>query len=436
MASDMAAKRKPILISGAGISSLLLAQALLRANIPIQIFERDESLSHRGQGYRLRLSPEGLDVIEKVLGPEKFLRFWETCGKTAGAGVQTIEANSGEIVELIAEIQKTKDAMAESEKMAEEVERVRREEAEKNGQVPKRTKALQEALSFRDGKVVGIARSDMRKHFLKGCENFIQWGKTVSGYELTTTGVVAIFSDGTKSVEGEVLVGGEGIHSKVAKQVSGGLLKVFDTGARGIQGQAPTTVFKGLGEGVWRIIDDENPKGRVFAVTNVRPDGLNDPNMTFGWVMGAFPGVIKAPGDNYSLIGKAAADIAKDVTKSWSPKVKILVDNMIEEEAAFWKITCSAPSGVPVWVNEPRVTVIGDAVHSMTPAGGLGGNTAVKDSELLGRLIVEAGGYADGITAEYEKQMRVYASQAVAQSYSQAAAQFHCTIDEETSLTV
>lgn len=70
--------RKPILISGAGVSSLLLAQALIKANIPIQIFERDASISFRAQGYRLRLSNEGLDAIEKVLGPEKFAKFWDT----------------------------------------------------------------------------------------------------------------------------------------------------------------------------------------------------------------------------------------------------------------------------------------------------------------------------------------------------------------------
>lgn len=76
--AEVPSQRKPILISGAGISALLLAQALVRANIPIQIFERDTSISFRAQGYRLRLSDVGLDAIEKVLGPEKFVKFWKT----------------------------------------------------------------------------------------------------------------------------------------------------------------------------------------------------------------------------------------------------------------------------------------------------------------------------------------------------------------------
>jgi len=107
-----------------------------------------------------------------------------------------------------------------------------------------------------------------------------------------------------------------------------------------------------------------------------------------------------------------------------------LFEQMNESEAAFWKITCSTPTGVPDWPNEPRVTVIGDAAHSMTPAGGIGANTAVRDSALLGRLLREAGGYSEGVTAAYEKGMRVYASEAVRSSYGTATKAFGAHIDE------
>ena len=60
----------------------------------------------------------------------------------------------------------------------------------------------------------------------------------------------------------------------------------------------------------------------------------------------------------------------------------------------------------------------------------------MRDSALLGRLIAEAGGYADGLTAEYEKKMRVYGSEAVAWSYKMATTQFGVLIDEKTSPTV
>jgi 2-polyprenyl-6-methoxyphenol hydroxylase-like FAD-dependent oxidoreductase len=115
-----------------------------------------------------------------------------------------------------------------------------------------------------------------------------------------------------------------------------------------------------------------------------------------------------------------------------NPVVVAVLEEMNVNEAAFWKITCSTPTGVPDWENEPRVTVIGDAVHSMTPAGGIGANTAVQDSALLGRLIGEAGGFKEGITAAYEKEMRIYGSAAVRTSYGIATGGFGIHIDENT----
>ena len=389
---------KPILISGGGLASLLLAQALRLAKIPFKVFERDASFVFRAQGYRLRLSPEGLDAIESVLDAPTWDKFWAKCGKTGGAGFSAYDAVTGEQTEH----------------------------------------RSPERLVSRDGKIVGIARGDMRAVFAEGCEDNIEWSKHVTGYELTPDGegVHAIFADGTKSVEGSMLIGGEGIHSKVARQLSKGKLKVYDTGARGLHGQAPSTAFKGLGEGVFRILDNSRPDGHVFIITNIRSGDKDDPNVKFGWTMGGQPGVIRAPNDDYTIVGKQAADIAKALTKNWHPRFKPLFDEMDETDAAFWKITCSTPSGVPEWSNEPRVTVIGDAVHSMTPAGGIGANTAVRDSALLEKLLREAGGYAPDITAKYEKEMRVYGSEAVGQSYSMAVSSFGIKIDEETCDTV
>ncbi|KAH0847620.1 hypothetical protein AYO21_02941 [Fonsecaea monophora] len=385
--------QKPVLISGAGLASLLLARSLLRSNIPFQVFERDASLTFRGQGYRLRLSLEGLDAIESVLDPPAFQRFYDRCGKTGGSGFLGFDAVTGEVVE--------------EHKMGEN-------------------------LGSREGKVVGIARGDMRSLFMEGCEEFVHFNKHVKGYELTADGVRAIFADGTKSVEGSLLVGGEGINSTVAKQLSGGRLKVYDLGARGIHGQAPTTAFKGLGEGVFRIVDNSNPRGRVSIITNVRPNDMDNPDVQFGWTMSSVPGVIKAPNDDYTIVGKVAADMAKSLTQNWNPRFRPLFDQMNESEAAFWKITCSTPSGVPEWPNEPRVTLIGDAVHAMTPAGGIGANTAVRDSALLGRLLREAGGSKEGVTAAYEKEMRIYASEAVRSSYGMATKAFQVQIDESS----
>ncbi|KAH6846971.1 hypothetical protein B0I37DRAFT_430111 [Chaetomium sp. MPI-CAGE-AT-0009] len=371
---------KPVLIAGAGLASLLLAHSLRLSGIPFKIFERDASFVFRAQGYRLRLSSEGLAAIESVLAPDTFQRFWDACGKTSGSGFTQLNAVTGE--------------------------------------------------------VVGIARGDARKIFAEGGEEHIEWSKEVTGYQLTADGVRALFADGTTSVEGSLLVGGEGIRSNIAPQLSHGKLKVYDTGARGIHGQAPTTAFRDLGEGVFILRDETHPSGAVSLITNVRPGELDDPSVDFGWTIAGHPGVIRPPNDNHTIVGKPAADVARSLASGWHPRFRALVEQMREGEAAFWKITCSTPTGVPEWRNEERVTVIGDAAHSMTPAGGLGANTAVRDAALLGRLLREAGGCVPGVTAAYEREMRVYASEAVGQSYSAATRQFGVRIDPETTPTV
>lgn len=398
---------KPILISGAGIAALLFARSLHRQKIPFIVFERDASIIFRAQGYRLRLSAVGLEAIESVLGPEGFEKFYDACGKTGGAGFAAIDPLTGVTL---------------------------------GTDVPS---VISEPLVSRNGKVVGISRGDMRKIFMEGLEDNIRWGHHVSGYEKTENGVRLVFKDGSKSEEGSMLVGGEGVKSAVGGQLSNGAIKVYDLGSRGIHGQAPTSAFKQLGEGVFRMIDDTSQPngGKVFFITNVRANDMDNPNINFGWTMGGSPGVIDAPNDDYTIIGKSAAAIAKSLTAHWHERVKPLFDNMIEHEAAFWKITCSSPEGVPHWPNEPRITVIGDAVHAMTPAGGNGANTAVRDSELLGRLVGEAwaqgkGDSWEGVTAAYEKEMREYGSAAVKESFGQMTDQFGGKFDLTTALTV
>jgi 2-polyprenyl-6-methoxyphenol hydroxylase-like FAD-dependent oxidoreductase len=65
-----------------------------------------------------------------------------------------------------------------------------------------------------------------------------------------------------------------------------------------------------------------------------------------------------------------------------------------------------------------RVTVLGDAIHAMSPAGGSGANTALQDAAQLCRALTTTGDGDDIIAAigRYEDQMRDYGYVAVAAS--------------------
>ena len=70
-----------------------------------------------------------------------------------------------------------------------------------------------------------------------------------------------------------------------------------------------------------------------------------------------------------------------------------------------------AAEPVDPWPSDP-VVLLGDAIHTMPPVGGLGGNTALRDAHLLSRLL-GAGEAPIPAIARYEQEMCEYGFAAV-----------------------
>ena len=123
--------------------------------------------------------------------------------------------------------------------------------------------------------------------------------------------------------------------------------------------------------------------------------------------------------------------------RTWHPDLRALHAQAAVDETFLVRIRTSPP--VPAWPPS-RVTVLGDAIHAMSPARGSGANTALQDAALLCRTLTggdqtgaertRAGRTGAGRTradliaavGEYERQMRDYGYAAVAAS-SQAEAE-------------
>ena len=123
--------------------------------------------------------------------------------------------------------------------------------------------------------------------------------------------------------------------------------------------------------------------------------------------------------------------------KRWHPDLRALHARAAVDETFLVRIRTSP--AVPPWPPS-RVTVLGDAIHAMSPTRGSGANTALQDAALLCRTLtatagngartdlagsgtVRAGSGAarDGSNliaaiGEYERQMRDYGYAAVAAS--------------------
>jgi 2-polyprenyl-6-methoxyphenol hydroxylase-like FAD-dependent oxidoreductase len=378
---------KPVLISGAGLGGLLLAQSLRSHGIPFQLYERDTAGSSRGQGYRIRISVDGISALEQVLEPTHYARVRAGCTDLGAGNIEIIDAITMKANPL------------------------------PQGGGPGGDRVGPPG----GGDVAGVDRAFLRNTLLEGLEQVTVFGAQVVGYTLQEDGVAARFADGSTGPVGCLLIGADGVRSAITAQLTKGALKVFDTGARMIHGSSPIEAFAGLGTGVFSIRDHRRQDGRIVLITNtVRK--VQTP--TFGWVLGGTPGTFSAPNDDFSVIGKPAAALSRELTAGWHDRLRPIFEEQIDEEAAFLKMSTSRPDGVPEWDNEPRVTLIGDAVHAMTPAGGVGANTALKDAALLGRLLGAAGAWKEGLTAEYEREMRPYASANVKTSFERASRLF------------
>jgi 2-polyprenyl-6-methoxyphenol hydroxylase-like FAD-dependent oxidoreductase len=79
------------------------------------------------------------------------------------------------------------------------------------------------------------------------------------------------------------------------------------------------------------------------------------------------------------------------------------------------KITTASPDQ-EAWPANPRVTLLGDAIHVMSPSGGLGASTALTDSAALSRILATDGLSTESI-AKYEEAMRGYAGMSIRRSF-------------------
>src|SRR5258706_970490 len=262
---------KPVLISGAGLGGLLLAQSLRSHRIPFKLYERDADGSSRAQGYRLRISVDGLTALEQVLEPAHYERFRAGCTELGAGKIEAIDALTLQSQPL----------------------------AQPGGQGGDRLGPPG------GGDVVGVDRAFLRKTLFEGVEEQTVFGAQVVGYALQEGGVVARFADETTSPVGLLLVAADGVRSLITKQLTKGALKVYDTGARAIHGSSPVAAFEDLGTGVFSIRDDTREAGRIAVITNTM---RKQETPSFGWVLVGSPGSFSGPNDDFSITGNPAAD--------------------------------------------------------------------------------------------------------------------------------
>ena len=415
--------QKPILIIGAGISGLTLAQGLRRRDIPFKVYERDPTLDARLQGYRLRLNLLGLQALQATI-PEDVYTAVARTGAEFVPGLVRINALTGQDLPS----PKHPDPNAPTRPPPEGID--------------PHDPLTRLAMSSR----LPVDRGVIRNVLLSGLHDFVEFDKAFVNYEHTPTGVIAHFADGSSSIEGSLLVGADGYKSKVTKQLVGDLVTPIDLGPRMFYGKSPITpelekvMNSHLKYGVRVAIDISSAKPPVapsskpsLFVEVCRYTHENAPQDYAFWVLtdtGGFRQLVESDEVLLGMYGSAAADIAERSISHFHPSVRAVVEHQDRALTSIWAMTCGPPNGFPPWKTDRRVTVLGDAIHPMTASGGLGGNTAMRSAGCLVESLAsrkeaaENDGWTEEEIGEYERRMRQEAGKMVTLSHAAATNRF------------
>jgi 2-polyprenyl-6-methoxyphenol hydroxylase-like FAD-dependent oxidoreductase len=353
-----------VAVAGAGLGGLCLAQGLRRAGIEVRVFER---AAGRPQGYRIHIDARARRALAQCLPPELFELVLATTGQP------------GHTVTILS----------------------------KHLRVRHRIAGDPAAFS------TSVDRGTLREILARGLDDAIGYDREVTGFDAGPAGVTVRLAGGG-DFHADVLVGADGVNSAVRRALLPSA-PVDDTGTRIIYGRTPlddTTralLPPALADGFVAVV----ARGAGLATGLVE---FRRPPAEFGlppvadylmWGL-TVPATRFPPLDG---LGPAALhELAVRALRSWHPDVRALVGAAAAGETFPVRVRTSVR--VPPWPPS-RVTLLGDAVHAMSPAGGSGANVALMDAAHLAAALAGAGADPVPAIAAYEESMRDYGFAAV-----------------------
>lgn len=383
-------------IIGGGTGGLCLAQALHKAGVPVAVYERSGVRTDRLQGYRVHINPKGSRALYESLPSEQWQTFVETCGSSGGA--------FGFVNEQLKELLLIEDDLTSDA-----------------GRDPSRSHH-------------SVSRITLHQVLSAGLSDVLHLDKEFERYERAADGTVTChFTDGTTATA-DVFVGADGANSRVRRQYLPDAQRI-DTGIRAIAGKLPLTdevrswlphrmqhgpnnVLPPSGCGMFMAPHDLSDSLLSAAVDDTdsatRGSHFDNTASYLMWAYAANQG--KYPCDDAELStldGAGLRDLAGRQIAGWHPTLRRMVTDTPQETVTLLPIRTSVP--VRQW-ETTTVTVLGDAIHSMTPFRGIGANTALRDAQLLARnLLAAVRGQRELLPAihDYETQMIDYGFGAV-----------------------
>ena len=98
------------------------------------------------------------------------------------------------------------------------------------------------------------------------------------------------------------------------------------------------------------------------------------------------------------------SQLALDITSEWHPSIRALLELQDSSLTTGMRIFSATPH-IGDWTTSAQITLMGDAVHLMSPTGGVGASAALNDAATLAAIIVERGVSSQSVN-QYEQAMK------------------------------
>jgi salicylate hydroxylase len=333
---------KRILIAGAGIGGVTAALSLMKAGHDVSVFEQADRLMEIGAG--IQLSANAMHVLDSLGLVEEIARL----SVRPGGYVFRLH-DTGEIISQF--------PLAEAH-------------------------LKQHGASYNQ-----LHRADLHNLIVRAAQTLnpdvIRLGRRVTRFEETPSQVALHFADGT-TVEGDLLIGADGVKSAVRAQIAGADRATY------------------TGDAAWRL---------VIPVDRLPRDIMSrDMSVWMGPGRHAVCYYLR-DGELLNFVGLVETDEVseeswtatfpwrqlKDDFSGWHEDIQAIIDAAAGDACFRWSLFYRPP--IPKWSTR-RATLLGDSVHATLPYLAQGAAMAIEDGAVLARTL--------GLAADVAEALQMY----------------------------